>query len=108
MSETKLLPCPFCGGEAEVCGYYFIQCTKCGSSTLTHTNIEKAIQAWNNRKPIDDIVERLETLAEKAMKNSEKAAELGHFYEKHMIFNGAKGTAFEKAIEIVKEGGRYV
>ena len=58
----------------------------------------------NTRKPVDDVVERLEELAEKAMNNSEKAAELGKAYEKHMILNGTKGTAFEKAIEIIKEG----
>ena len=44
MSEIKLLPCPFCGGEAKACKYYFIQCTKCGTSTLTHTNREEAIK----------------------------------------------------------------
>lgn len=59
MSTDIIKKCPFCGGEAEVCGYYFIQCTKCGSSTLTHTNREEAIKAWNTRKPMERIVERL-------------------------------------------------
>ena len=44
----------------------------------------------------------MEELIENAMSNSEKAAELGKAYEKHMIFNGAKGTEFEEAIDIVK------
>lgn len=49
MSDLKR--CPFCGGEAKICGYYFIQCVKCGSSTLTHTNRESAINTWNTRFP---------------------------------------------------------
>lgn len=47
----KLKRCPFCGGEAKICGYYFIQCVKCGSSTLTHTNRELTINTWNARIP---------------------------------------------------------
>lgn len=59
-SDKRLLSCPFCGGKAKICGYYFIQCTKCGTSTLTHTNREEAIKTWNTRKPMQEIVERLE------------------------------------------------
>lgn len=111
MSEIKLLPCPFCGGEAngynskEVKNRKFsclVRCEQCGAS-MPGTEILEVINAWNTRKPVEDVLERLEELMEKAMRNSEKAAELGKAYEKHMIFNGAKGTAFEEGIEIVKE-----
>lgn len=48
---SNLKKCPFCRGEAKIYGYYFIQCTKCGVSTLTHTDRESAINTWNTRIP---------------------------------------------------------
>lgn len=73
MSELKR--CPFCGGEARLQhrqrkrGYYVI-CKECGCRTplfqYQYDSLEKlreqAIEAWNTRKPMDDIVERLEEL----------------------------------------------
>lgn len=130
-SDLKL--CPFCGGEAELkyarqklpfseeINSFVVTCKNCCCSTpyFSEMNIyyskdykekekelkEKTIRTWNTRKPMERILERLEELTEKHMNNSEKAAELGEDYERHMIFNGAKGTAFEEAIEIVKEEG---
>lgn len=109
MSELKR--CPFCGGEAERIKresnfpyIYGIWCMDCNCRTSFEKSEEIAIEKWNNRKPVDDVLERLEKLVERHMNNSEKAAELGKAYEKHMIFNGAKGNAFEEAIEIIKEG----
>lgn len=64
---------------------------------------EKTIKAWNTRKSLERVIERLEELTEKYMSNSEKAAELGMDYEKHMIYNCAKGNAFEETIEIIKQ-----
>ena len=64
---------------------------------------EKTIKAWNIRKPLERVIERLEELTKKYMSNSEKAAELGIDYEKHMIYNGAKGNALEETIEIIKK-----
>jgi hypothetical protein len=48
--ENKLLPCPFCGGEAkldEYCGRYNVFCTseQCG----WHDTAAEAIEAWNKR-----------------------------------------------------------
>ena len=72
MSEVKLKRCPFCGGEAYVSNedcygnvdeYYLVHCTECGLQ-LGFTNQfcteEEAIKYWNTRKPIREIVERLE------------------------------------------------
>lgn len=50
---TKLLPCPFCGSNAELSGrfplgQYYIQCSGCRVS-LWHDRPDKAIANWNSR-----------------------------------------------------------
>lgn len=57
--ESKLKPCPFCGGRAligvHICikerkTYYTTHCQKCGVSDLKHHKSEdEAIEAWNRR-----------------------------------------------------------
>lgn len=61
-SETKLLPCPFCGGEAQLVHWtnqlswnanYGVKCTSCkilldSAHSYFHTE-EEAINAWNRR-----------------------------------------------------------
>ena len=67
MSELKR--CPFCGGEAKIdktiANTVSVECTVCHASSriilCTEGDIEqKAIEAWNTRKPMHNIVERLE------------------------------------------------
>lgn len=77
MSEIELLPCPFCGGKAEVRAtkrlvfngkymgtvHYVVGCidTKCiGRIQRRYNSIEEAIDAWSTRKTIHRIVEQLE------------------------------------------------
>ena len=84
MSDIKLLPCPFCGGEARLdtemsrrCLIIRIKCKSChakiagycadiGDEEKALTNIddctEKAVKCWNTRKPMERIVERLEEI----------------------------------------------
>lgn len=55
--ETTLLPCPFCGGEAEchqwwsatISGKYATVCTKCNCGTDYYATEAEAIAAWNQR-----------------------------------------------------------
>lgn len=72
MQNDKLLPCPFCGGEAKttfICDgrYNEIKCKtpKCIMNVdmpAFYESKEEAIKKWNSRKPMERIVERLEEL----------------------------------------------
>lgn len=82
MSEIKLLPCPFCGGEARLMYYdsegdgtpscinydeelevshAFVHCYNCDTDFFHHSDsAKKVLDMWNTRKPMERIVERLE------------------------------------------------
>ena len=59
MSEIKLKPCPFCGGEASIKSVtkgifvkkvgYFAVCNSCGASTHVALNINDVPHKWNRR-----------------------------------------------------------
>lgn len=116
MSEIKLLPCPFCGGEhidysVKTCGrwerkyhvaMYCKDCNCYGARVLitptesTRYDVEKnpkykklAIEQWNTRKAFERVVERLE----------DKRNYSGYIYEAN-YFDG-----LDEAIEICKEEG---
>ena len=78
---SKLKRCPFCGDEARLeqvpgatwdkfvvtcknrkcCAFYIGYCDEGVYDTRT-----KAIEAWNNRKPVEKVVERLEELFDRS------------------------------------------
>jgi Lar family restriction alleviation protein len=54
MDSTTLLPCPFCGGTAELSGRYptgqfYISCIDCQVSMYDDRK-DKVVQKWNRRK----------------------------------------------------------
>ena len=109
MQNEKLLPCPFCDGEAKLKTksepYFSIgcECTKCYAKTPYYCpNLESenaldsieqskclAIEKWNTRKPIKWIVKQLE--AEKVSNVEQTRA---------FIWN----SAIQKAIECINNG----
>lgn len=59
MSNEQLLPCPFCGGEAERldledepnCGGSCISCKCCGACSAVHFDRkENLYSSWNSRR----------------------------------------------------------
>ena len=110
---SDLKPCPFCGGEAEFyrtpiktnggwCDSVVVRCKSCEARTNRvlydankHPNDEEydeAAAAWNQRKPMERILERLK---EKHVE-SEKCPK----FEKAF-----RQVAFEEAMKIVMEEG---
>lgn len=53
MSEIKLKPCPFCGGEAKIIGaigaVFCARCTECGAETQSELSEQQAAELWNRR-----------------------------------------------------------
>jgi Lar family restriction alleviation protein len=103
----QLKKCPFCGGEAfipknedgEWCTW--VVCRECNAETSYFETLEEAIAAWNTRKPMERIVERLE---EEMKWHSDKAKEeLEEFCLEMFHHHSDEALGFEKAIEIVKE-----
>lgn len=98
MSENKLKPCPFCGGEAHfpTVTETWIGCKSCGFETPYTEDKEWLVNTWNTRKPIEKIVEQLE--------EKRKA-----YYEDYNLYKCERDLGnvdgLKNAIEIVKEGG---
>ena len=103
MSEIKLLRCPFCGGEAELLKGQceidnYVMCLECRSKTKLYNTKASAIKAWNTRKPLQNIVERLEHFNEETFYRAN-----GRANGKTLAYGYSQGIY--KAIEIVKEEG---
>ena len=107
-TSDRLLPCPFCGGEAWLREHtalngetnYYVECgyIECGVSPETSIFVtsEEAINAWNTRKPMKRIMERLEEVYDVTHENYMK--------DRDLITLGRK-YGLEHAIEILKEEG---
>lgn len=98
MSEIRLLPCPFCGGkailESDKIGkeqkLYYVSCKDdCVTQYGYSPTKEYAIKKWNTRKPMQEIVKRLEVKL--------------YEYNQELEIDIADGI--KEAIEIVKEVG---
>lgn len=100
MSELKLLNCPFCNGKAEFVkmgiakdiSLGFVRCTECGIRLRQGNCTEDfARDEWNRRKPMSNIVEKLEELPYKT--NYSDYVEKGMVYkylERNSVLNIVK------------------
>lgn len=112
MSEVKLKNCPCCGGVVML-DREDIFCDVCRLSMKIDDRLyngeadnyeearEQAIQAWNTRKPMDDIVERLEEHKSYNQMMLKKFPKMGTI--ENAIYKTQRDT-YENAIEIVKGG----
>lgn len=79
-SEKELLPCPFCGGEAEAkktdMSYEFtlIKCQECDAQSDERIDLEDAAEAWNRRAPA--VPDNLRELANAQKEQPAEFAEL--------------------------------
>lgn len=100
MSDIKMKPCPFCSGQATTSekegiknmpyGWGWVGCQSCRVFiNWSHGEYGKrmAVGAWNTRKPMERIVERLGKL-------KGTPSELQY---RHLVI--------DEAIEIVRKGG---
>ena len=49
-----LLPCPFCGSDADyetTSAYAFVYCPECENQTEVQSSVETATKKWNTRTP---------------------------------------------------------
>ena len=125
MSEIKLKPCPFCGGEAEFvrkpvkanggwCDAVYVRCTACDARSnrvLYSANIHRndseyteATEAWNTRKPMERIVEQINNRILKAgrimVENpKDELDKIANDTAKDFI------DAYNECIEIIQKGG---
>ena len=106
--NDELKPCPFCGGEADLNNVsvklgeqwlWSIECVECGVF-IDREEKDYVIKAWNTRKPMERIVERLEQQKQQYKRRSEEAA---HVLQGEHFFG--KMCSYDHAIEIVKGGG---
>lgn len=76
MSELKR--CYHCGGDAVTVESYnakvkkylpAVKCLECGCRTTTFNSFEEAIDAWNARKQVEKVVEKLEELKNDFIEN---------------------------------------
>lgn len=81
--SKELLPCPFCGGAAnlhcdadkETLGaesrYWLVECRQCGAYPRTYNTREVVVTRWN-RRPATERLERIEHAAWHALDDGEE------------------------------------
>jgi hypothetical protein len=109
-SDKRLLPCPFCGGEIEILpkgyGLLYGRCMNGCFVSRSENSKNYLIEKLNTRKPMQEIVERLEELFKY---NSEQAdiyidGEGAYMREKKEMYMD-RANCYGVAIRTVREVG---
>ena len=100
MSETKLKPCPFCGckniqfWETDNDTHRFqIVCMQCFNGTDECISEEVAMEQWNRRTPMANILEKLE----------EKHIDISGNTSLHYLYSEGYIDALDYVSDIVKQ-----
>ena len=110
MSELKR--CPFCGGEAKLRidhyprTVYSVECSNedCFIGQLgVYRKKEEAIKVWNTRKPMHNIVERLEE--ERALLKEERKEAIEYDDEQIIFATNNQIRAFDYSLRVIREEG---
>ena len=100
MSDTKLKPCPFCGGTNLLVEVGFVCCDDCGCEVHEIKENEDVVAKWNTRKPMERIEEKIEQQKKIFFLTIANTGD-----EKMDYAYTRVAGALERAIEIVKEEG---
>ena len=113
MQNDKLLPCPFCGGEAQptfLCNgrYNQIKCKtpKCIMNVdlpAFYRSKEEAIKYWNTRKPMERIVEQIGLLDFKTHRVTRETGINSEVFETVRV---DKYVRLDEVFDIVRNGGK--
>ena len=105
--ETKLKRCPICGKEVNICGgdadgIYYPYRIQCGCGLvfcIRRCDLSDFVEAWNTRKPVENVLERLSHLTNNAIDkyNNTYAGMFEH------DFSDGESYAYEMAIDIINE-----
>ncbi|HBO3869459.1 Lar family restriction alleviation protein [Pseudomonas aeruginosa] len=84
---TELKPCPFCGGSAFVGPFtrkrWFCECEDCGTSMISQSDKQHAIDQWNRRAiPADHVLVPRELLEELLEAAKDGSAHKGEYLSK--------------------------
>lgn len=103
----KLLPCPFCGGEAMAIENNFytdihsVMCRNCFAESDRYHTQKEAIKQWNTRKLMQEILEKLQDELE--LSGKEKVRTIDNPYQFRRVQGYSDGIAV--AIDFVREVG---
>lgn len=100
----RLKPCPLCDGEVEWKNGHIV-CKECGLSFRAFS-YDLTNKKWNTRKPMDRIVQELEVEMLTEDENRKDCLWVKDW--EGTRYHRARFAAFNRAIEIIKGGGKDV
>ena len=109
--QISLLPCPFCGGDAEiitgstVLWEHAVRCTKCRTAIKMMRGVSpsvarnSAINKWNTRKPVEQLVQQVQYELQLADVEKERCST-----ENRLQFDSVKGyaTGVSNILDLIK------